>query len=90
MKKMCRPCSEALQSTRTALGEITARLREDEYNMHSFPSDLQMSFMIMAEMARMMHLSGLDNDIESLAKAVMSQVEPLHADLSEIALGVHR
>jgi len=86
--KMCRPCSEALQSTRTALGEITARLREDEYNMHSFPSDLQMSFLIMAEMARMMHLPGLDNDIEALAKAVMSQVEPLHADLSEIALGV--
>ena len=86
--KMCRPCSEALQSTRTALEEITARLREDEYDMHSFPSDLRMSFKVMAEMARMMHLPGLDSDIEDLAKAVMSQVEPLHADLSEIALGV--
>ena len=86
--RMCRPCSVALQSTRTALGEITGRLREDEYNMHSFPSDLRMSFMIMAEMARMMHLPGLDNDIEALAKAVMDQVEPLNADLSEIALGV--
>jgi hypothetical protein len=52
---MCRPCSEALESTRTALGEITGRLREDEYNIHSFPSDLQMSFKVMAEMARMMH-----------------------------------
>ena len=41
---MCRPCSAALESTRTALEEITARLREDEYDMHSFPSDLQMSF----------------------------------------------
>ncbi|MDD2835080.1 MAG: hypothetical protein PHY05_02925 [Methanothrix sp.] len=88
--RMCRPCSEALQSTRTALREITGRLREDEYNMHSFPSDLRMSFMVMAEMARMMHLPGLDSDIEDLAKAVMGQVEPLHADLSQIALGVQR
>jgi len=86
--RMCRPCSAALESTRTALGEITGRLREDEYNMRSFPSDLKMSFMVMAEMARMMHLPGLDSDIEDLSKAVMSQVEPLHADLSEIALGV--
>ncbi len=85
---MCRPCSEALQSTRTALGEITGRIREDEYDMHSFPSDLRMSFMVMAEMARMMNLPGLDSDIEALAKAVMIQVEPLHADLSEIALEV--
>ena len=88
--KMCRPCSAALESTKTALGEITGRLREDEYDMHSFPSDLRMSFMIMAEMARMMCLPGLDNDIEALAKAFMGQVEPLSADLSEIALGVHR
>ena len=88
--KMCRPCSAALESTKTALGEITGRLREDEYDMHSFPSDLRMSFMIMAEMARMMHLPGLDNDIEALAKAFMGQVEPLNTDLSEIALGVHR
>jgi hypothetical protein len=49
-----------------------------------------MSFLIMAEMARMMHLRGLDSDIEALAKAFMDQVEPLHADLSEIALGVQR
>jgi hypothetical protein len=56
--------------------------------MHGFPSDLQMSFKVMAEMARMMHLPGLDSDIEALAKAVISQVEPLHADLSEITLGV--
>ena len=88
--KMCRPCSVALESTKTALGEITGRLREDEYDMHSFPSDLRMSFMILAEMARMMCLPGLDNDIEALAKAFMGQVEPLSADLSEIALGVHR
>ena len=88
--RMCRPCTVALESTRTALGEISGRLREDEYDMHSFPSDLQMSFKVMAEMARMMHLPGLDNDIEDLAKAVMSQVEPLHADLSKIALGVQR
>ena len=88
--KMCRPCSEALQSTRTALVEITGRLREDEYDMHSFPSDLQMSFKILAEMARMMHLPGLDNDIEALAKAFMDQVGPIHPDLSKIALGVHR
>jgi hypothetical protein len=88
--KMCRPCSEALQSTRTALGEITARLREDEYDMHSFPSDLRMSFLIMAEMARMMHLRGLDNDIEALARAFMDQLEPLHADLSDITLEVQR
>lgn len=87
---MCRPCSAALQSTRTALGEITGRLREDEYDMHSLPSDLRMSFKIMAEMARMMHLPGLDNDIEALAKAFMVQVEPLHADLSEIALEVKK
>ena len=88
--KMCRPCSAALESTRTALEEITARLREDEYDMHSFPSDLQMSFKILAEMACMMQLRGLDSDIEDLAKAFMDQVEPLHADLSEIALGVQR
>jgi hypothetical protein len=87
---MCRLCSAALQSTRTALGEITGRLREDEYDMHSLPSDLNMSFKIMAEMARMMHLPGLDNDIEALAKAFMVQVEPLHADLSEIALEVKK
>ncbi len=87
---MCRPCSAALESTRTALGEITGRLREDEYDMHSLPSDLRMSFMVMAEMARMMHLPGLDSDIEALAKAVMSQVEPLHADLSDIALEVKK
>jgi len=86
--KMCRPCSAALGSTRTALEESTSRLREDEYDMHSIPSDLRMSFLIMAEMARMMHLRGLDNDIEALARAFMDQVEPLHADLSEIALGV--
>jgi hypothetical protein len=87
---MCRLCCAALQSTRTALGEVTGRLREDEYDMHSFPSDLRMSFKILAEMARMMHLHGLDNDIEALAKAFMVQVEPLHADLSEIALEVKK
>ena len=86
--KMCRPCSEALESTRTALGEVAARLRADEYDMHSFPSDLKMSFMVMAELARMMHLPGLDKDIESLAKAFMDQVEPLHADISDIVLEV--
>ncbi|MEI6104323.1 MAG: hypothetical protein WCP70_10300 [Methanothrix sp.] len=86
--RMCRLCSAALDSTRTALGEITGRLREDEYDMHSFPSDLRMSFKILAEMARMMHLPGIDRDIEDLAKAFMVQVEPLHADLSEIALEV--
>ncbi|MCK9565399.1 MAG: hypothetical protein M0Q43_05050 [Methanothrix sp.] len=88
--KMCRLCSAALDSTRIALGEITDRLREDEYDMHSLPSDLRMSFMVMAEMARMMHLPGLDSDIEGLAKAVMSQVEPLHDDLSVIALEVKK
>ena len=88
--KMCRPCSAALESTRTALEEITARLQEDEYDMRSIPSDLRMSFLIMAEMARMMHLPGLDNDIEALAKAFMDQVEPLHADLCDITLGVQR
>ena len=99
--RMCRPCSAALESTRTALGEITGRLREDEYDMRSVPSDLRMSFMVMAEMARMMHLQGLDSDIEDLSKAIkglpgyiglevafMDQVEPLHADLSEKCLGV--
>jgi hypothetical protein len=85
---MCRPCSAAVESTRTALGEITDRLKEDEYEMHSLPSDLRMSFMVMAEMARMMHLPGLDRDIEALAKAFLLQVEPLHADLSDIALEV--
>ncbi len=85
---MCRLCSAALESTRTALDEITGRLREDEYDMHSLPSDLRMSFMVMAEMARMMHLPGLDNDIEVLAKAFMVLVEPLHADLSAITLEV--
>lgn len=88
--RMCRPCSEALESTMTALEEITARLREDEYDMHSFPSDLRMSFLIMAEMARMMHLPGLDCDIEALAKAFMDQVELPHADLSDITLEVQR
>lgn len=44
--RMCRLCSAALQSTRTA--------------------------------------------IEDLAKAIMGQVGPLHADLSEIAWGVQR
>jgi hypothetical protein len=87
---MCRLCSAALESTRTALDEITGRLREDEYDMHSLPSDLRMSFMVIAEMARMMHLPGIDSDIEALAKAFMVQVEPLHADLSDIALGVQR
>lgn len=87
---MCRPCSEALECTRTALGEVAARLRADEYDMHSFPSDLKMSFMVMAEMARMMHLPGLDKDIEALAKAFLDQVEPLNVDLSDIALGVQR
>jgi len=87
---MCRPCSEALESTRTALGEVADRLRADEYDMRSFPSDLRMSFMVMAEMARMMHLPGLDRDIEALSKAFMLQVEPLHADLSDIALGVKK
>lgn len=87
---MCRPCSAALQSTKVALGEITVRLREDEYDMHSLPSDLKMSFLIMAEMARMMHLPGLDRDIEALVKAFMDQVEPLHADLSDIAMGVNQ
>lgn len=87
---MCRPCSEALESTRSALGEVTGRLRADEYDMHSLPSDLRMSFMFMAELARMMHLPGLDKDIEALAKAFLDQVEPLHADLSDIALWVRR
>jgi hypothetical protein len=88
--KMCRPCSEALECTRIALGEVAARLRADEYDMHSFPSDLKMSFMVMAEMARMMHLPGLDKDIDALAKAFMDQVEPLHLDLSDIAQVVQR
>ena len=46
--------------------------------------------MILAEMARMMHLPGLDSDIEALARAFLDQVEPLPADLSDIALGVQR
>jgi len=88
--KICRLCSAAVDSTRTALGEITDHLREDEYDMHSLPSDLKMSFMVMAEMARMMHLPGLDRDIETLAKAFMDQVEPLHADISDIVLEVKK
>jgi hypothetical protein len=87
---MCRPCSAAMECTRAALGEVADRLRADEYDMRSFPSDLRMSFMVMAEMARMMHLPGLDKDIEALAKAFMDQVEPLHVELSDIALGVQR
>jgi len=88
--KMCRPCSEALGSTRTALEEIASRLRADEYDMRSFPSDLRMSFMVLAEMARMMHLPGLDKDIAALAKAFMDQVEPLHADISDLILEVKK
>jgi hypothetical protein len=72
------------------LEEIASRLRADEYDMRSFPSDLRMSFMVLAEMARMMHLPGLDRDIEALAKAFLLQVEPLHADLSDIALEVEK
>jgi hypothetical protein len=72
------------------LEEIASRLRADEYDMRSFPSDLRMSFMVLAEMARMMHLPGLDRDIETLAKAFMDQVEPLHADISDIVLEVKK
>jgi hypothetical protein len=79
-----------LQSTRTALGEVTGRLRADEYDRHSIPTDLRMSFKILAEMARMMHLTGLDNDIEALARAFLDLVEPLPASLSDIAPGVQR
>ena len=64
---MCRPCSVALEAARAGLSEITGRLREDEYDRKSLPADLRCSFMILAELARMMHLPGLDGDIEALA-----------------------
>ena len=85
---MCRPCSAALQSTRTSLAEITGRLREDEYDRKSLPADLRCSFKILAELARMMHLPGLDGDIEALAGALLDQVEPIPEDLLYIALEV--
>lgn len=88
--RMCRPCFAALQSTRTSLAEITARLREDEYDRKSLPADLRSSFMILAELARMMHLPGLDGDIEALAGALLDQVEPIPEDLLYIALEVKR
>ena len=88
--RMCRPCSAALQSTRTSLAEITGRLREDEYDSKSLPADLRSSFMILAELARMMHLPGLDGDIEALAGALLDQVDPIPEDLLYIALEVKR
>ena len=88
--KMCRPCSAALETTRTSLAEITGRLRQDEYDRQSLPSDLRASFMVLAEMARMMHLSGLDSDIKALAGALLDQVEPIPEDLLYIALEVKR
>ena len=88
--RMCRPCSAALQSTRTSLAEITGRLREDEYDRKSLPADLRCSFKILAELARMMHLPGLDGDIEALAGALLDQVEPIPEDLLYIALEVKR
>lgn len=87
---MCRPCSAALESARAGLSEIIGRLREDEYDRKSLPSDLRSSLMILAEMARMMHLSGLDSDIEALAGALLDQVEPIPEDLFYIALEVKR
>jgi len=87
---MCRPCSAALQSTRTSLAEITGRLRQDEYDRKSLPSDLRASFMVLAGMARMMHLSGLDSDIKALAGALLDQVESFQVDLSDNALEVKR
>jgi len=87
---MCRPCSAALETTRTSLAEITGRLRQDEYDWQSLPSDLRASFMILAEMDRMMHLPGLDSDIKALAVALLDQVEPIPEDLFYIALEVKR
>ena len=87
---MCRPCSAALETTRTSLAEITGWLRQDEYDRQSLPSDLRASFMILAEMARMMHLPGLDSDIKALAGALLDQVEPFQVDLSDNALEVKR
>ena len=87
---MCRPCSAALEAARAGLSEITGRLREDEYDRKSLPADLRSSFMILAEMARMMHLSGLDSDIKALAGALLDQVEPFQVDLSDNALEVKR
>ena len=88
--RMCRPCSAALETTRTSLAEITGRLREDEYDRKCLPADLRSSFMILAELARMMHLPGLDGDIEALAGAILDQVEPIPDDLLYIALEVKR
>lgn len=85
---MCRLSSQAVESTRTALQEVSDRLRADEYDIHSLPVDLHQSFHILAELARMMHLPELDRDIEVLSRAVLDQVEPLHADLGEAAIGV--
>ena len=79
---MCRPCSEAIESTKIALEEVTGRLKADEYDIHSFPTDLKMSFKILAEMTRMMHLP-VNKDIEALSRAVMDIVEPLHKDLCD-------
>lgn len=88
--RMCRPCSAALEAARAGLSEITGRLREDEYDRKSLPADLRSSFMVLAELARMMHLPGLDGDIEALAGALLDQVEPIPEDLFYIALEVKR
>ncbi len=86
---MCRLCSQTVESTRASLQEISDRLSADEYDIHSLPVDLRLSFHALAELARTMHLSDLDRDIEALSRAVLDQVEPLHADLLEAASGVH-
>jgi len=87
---MCRPCSEALASTRACLREISDRLNGDEYDIHNLPVDLCLSFKVLAEMARMMRFPELDREIEALAKAILDQVEPLNADLAEDAQEVRR
>ena len=87
---MCRPCSVALEAARAGLSEIKSRLREDEYDRKSLPADLRCSFKILGELARMMHLPGLDGEIEALAGALLDQVEPIPEDLLYIALEVKR
>ncbi len=87
---MCRPCSAALESTTSALQEISDRIKGEDYDIHNLPVDICLSFKIMAEMARMMHLPELDRNIEALARSILDHVESLNAELAESAPEVHR
>jgi hypothetical protein len=79
---MCRPCGEALKDARTALGEVIQKLNRDEYCAKDAHRDVQCSLLIIASMAYKMGLPEIDEDLKTLSKLFLCQLEPIGEDFS--------